>query len=213
LLLLPDLSEYQYNASMAGIKKANGGAAIIRACYGADHPDGSFAWFRECAAAAGYSFLGLYCYLRADQDVVAQVAAFRTAVGKLAHCEIPILDLEEGAGDQSSRALAWLQFTDDAYGLSSLPLDRRSWLYSNEDYALESGLASIFASARRTWVAAYGPAEPELGHTLWQCTNGTVGPYITEWPGAGACDTNVYHGTLAELAATLPSALHVAAPF
>lgn len=60
----------------------------------------------------------------------------------------------------------------------------------------------MFASSRHTWVAAYGPQEPSLGHTLWQCTDGKIGVHVTDWPGAGRCDTSLYHGTLAQLAAT-----------
>src|SRR5262249_39587941 len=87
------------------------------------------------------------------------------------------------------------------YHLSSLPLNKRSWLYSGESFAGEHGLADEFASARHTWVAAYRAKEPTLGHTLWQCTDGETGSHITDWPGAGRCDTNLYHGTLAQWSA------------
>ena len=70
VLLLPDLSEFQPGADMAGIKASNGGAAIIRAAYGDAHPDQVFARLR--AAAAGYRFLGLYQYIVAGQDITAQ---------------------------------------------------------------------------------------------------------------------------------------------
>ena len=79
----------------------------------------------------------------------------------------------------------------------------RSWLCSGENYAQTHGLGGIFAGPRHTWVAAYGPDEPALGHTLWQCSNGTAGAHVTSWPGAGRCDTSLYHGTLAQLAATI----------
>jgi hypothetical protein len=42
--------------------------------------------------------------------------------------EVPVLDLEEGSGDQSGRANQWFGIIDDAYGLTSLPLSQRSWL-------------------------------------------------------------------------------------
>jgi Glycosyl hydrolases family 25 len=199
MLLLPDLSEYQPAASMPGIKAANGGAAIIRACYGTSHFDAAFHRLR--AAASDFPFLGLYMYVTAGQDIAAQARAFTAIVGELAPHEVPILDLEEGTGNQEARANAWLTVVDEALGLASRPLNERSWLYSNLDFAGTAGLTPIFASARHTWVAAYGPAEPSLGHTLWQSTNGTTGSNITDWPGAGRCDTNLYHGTLAQLAA------------
>jgi Glycosyl hydrolases family 25 len=202
-LLLPDLSEFQPDADMAAIKRLNGGAAIVRACYGASHPDKVFAKHRAAAAAAGFSFLGLYQFARADQDIRDQAMAFCAIVGKLGPHEVPILDLELGTGPQLTRATEWFYVVDQAFGLLSLPLDKRSWLYSGVSYEASHNLGGIFASARHTWVAAYGPTEPTVGHTLWQCTNGTAGVHITDWPGAGKCDTSLYHGTLADLAALI----------
>jgi GH25 family lysozyme M1 (1,4-beta-N-acetylmuramidase) len=192
-LLLPDLSEFQPHADMAGIKRRNGGAAIIRAAYGTSHPDRAFTRLR--ADAAGYAFLGIYQYAVAAQDITAQALAFCRITGTLGPHEVPILDLEEGDGSQEARAVTW--------GLAvHFALGKVPWLYSGLDYAQAHGLAPIFnGPAVHTWVAAYRDAEPSLGHTLWQSTNGTAGANITDWPGAGKCDTNVYHGTLAELAA------------
>lgn len=200
MLLLPDFSEFEPGALMSGVRTANGGAAVIRACYGAGHPDRVFTRLRT--AAADFAWLGIYQYLVAGQDATAQAAAFAKLVGKLAPHEIPILDLEEGEGDQFGRAAAWLGETDAALGLMGRPLPQRSWLYSGLNFAETHGLAPIFKGPRRTWVAAYGPNEPTLGHSLWQCSDGDTGPHITDWPGAGRCDTSLYHGTLAELAAT-----------
>jgi Glycosyl hydrolases family 25 len=194
VFLLPDLSEFQPDADMAGIAKQNGGAAIIRACYGGAHPDKVFAKFRK--AAAGYRFLGLYQYLVAGQDVIAQARAFCSIAGHLAAYEVPIVDVEEGAGSQYQRAIDWCGHVDRQLG-------KRSWVYSGVAFAEAHGLASIFASSRHTWVAAYSQAEPSLAHTLWQCTDGKTGSHITSWPGAGKCDTSLYHGSLAQLAALI----------
>jgi len=203
MLLLPDISEFQANADLKGIKAMNGGAVIIRAAYGTGHPDSAFTRHRAAAAALGYPFTGIYQYLRAGQDAAAQARVFCRLIGNLGRHEVPILDLEEGDGNQSARAAAWSGVVDQAFGLARLPLNKRSWLYSGEWFAENAGLAGIFASARHTWAAAYGSTEPALGHTLWQCTNGKVGVHITSWPGAGRCDTSLYHGTLAQLAALI----------
>jgi GH25 family lysozyme M1 (1,4-beta-N-acetylmuramidase) len=199
LLLLPDLSEFQAGADLEGIKDMNGGAAIIRAAYGADHPDKAFARLR--AGAADFAFLGIYQYLVVGQDATAQAEAFCKITGKLAPHEVPILDLEEGSGDQAVRAAVWLTHVDAALGLAPGPVQQRSWVYSGMDFAQTHGLVPVFDGPRHTWVAAYGPAEPKLGHTLWQCTDGTSGIHVTDWPGAGRCDTNVFNGTLAQLCA------------
>jgi hypothetical protein len=199
-LLLPDLSEWQPHADMAAIRSANGGAAIIRGAYGDAHPDAAFPAFR--AAASGYRWLGLYQYLRSGQDVSAQARAFVAIVGQLAAHEVPILDLEEGDGDQAERAGTWLATVDAGLGLGERPLSERSWLYSGLAFLQAHGLAPLFGSRRRTWIAAYSATEPVIGHTLWQCTNGKRGSHLTSWPGTGYCDTSLYHGTISQLAAT-----------
>lgn len=204
-LLLPDCSEFQPNADLAGIKKMNGGAIILRAAYGTSHPDKAFAKHRASALSLGYAFTGLYQYLVAGQDAAAQAKAFIKIIGQLHPHEVAILDLEEGTGNQSSRAGMWASVVDKATGRIGLPLNQRSWLYSGQFFAETAGLAPVFASARHTWVAAYGSKEPSLGHTLWQCTDGNAGSHITSWPGAGKCDTNLYHGTLAQLGALTKS--------
>jgi GH25 family lysozyme M1 (1,4-beta-N-acetylmuramidase) len=193
-LLLPDFSEFQAGADLAGVKRMNGGAVILRAAYGTSHPDAAFASHRAAAASLGYSFCGLYQYLVAGQDAVTQAREFIRLAGRLAPHEVAILDLEEGDGDQAPRAAQWATLVDGTLG-------GMSWLYSGLDFAQEHGLAPVFAGKRHTWVAAYGDTEPSLGHTLWQSTDGKTGSNITDWPGAGRCDTNVYHGTLAQLAA------------
>jgi len=206
-LLLPDVSEFQAPASgnapdWAGIKRVNGGAACIRVGYGNSHLDKMLVSNRAKIKSLKFPFCGLYQYLRANQDVPSQAHAFVKWIGPtLNKGEIPILDLEEGSGNQSARAAAWFSVVDKAYGLSSLPLNKRSWLYSGEAFAQEHGLADEFASPRHTWVAAYRDTEPTIGHTLWQCTDGKAGAHRTNWPGCGFCDTSLHHGTLAQLAA------------
>ena len=193
-LLLPDLSEYEPDADLPGIKRANGGAVIIRVAYGADHTDRVFAEKCAAARAAGFSFIGLYQYIVAGQPIDQQAAVFCDLVEALTPQQIPIADLEEGTGEQYTRFLAWATIVGERLG-------KRPWLYSNLDYALTSGLAPLFnGAAYHTWVAAFSDTEPALGHTLWQSTNGKAGSNITAWSGCGSCDTNVFHGTLIQLA-------------
>jgi hypothetical protein len=126
--------------------------------------------------------------------VAASGPRFCAIVGKLLPAEIPILDLEEGSGSQAGRAAEWLAIVGTELG-------KRPWLYSGLSFAETHGLTAIFNGPEiHTWVAAYGSQEPALGHTLWQSTNGQIGSHITDWPGAGRCDTSIYHGTLARLA-------------
>ena len=210
MILLPDVSEHQSRGEpdfiptpdFAGIKRRNGGAAIVRVGLGQERPDFCFARNRRAAQRQKYAFLGLYQYILPG-DIVAQARAFCLWVGKLAPNEIPIADIEEGSGDQSGRAKTWLRIVDDKLGLSHLPLSKRSWLYSDESFLVDQ-LGAARASGRNIWVAAYGPEEPTLHHILWQSTDGgKKGIHKIRWPGAGKCDTNVYRGTLKQLASAI----------
>lgn len=209
MLLLPDFSESQSSGApgwipspdFAGVKQQNGGAAIIRVSDGTDHLDHCFARNREAAQHLGYAFLGLYQYVLPG-DIAAQARAFCQWVGELAPNEIPIADIEEGSGDQSDRAETWFGIVDSTLGLSPLPLPKRAWLYSFENF-LTNQLNGVCTSGRSIWVAAWGDAEPTLGHILWQSTNGKRGSHITVWAGAGKTDTSLFNGTLVQLAAAI----------
>ena len=203
---LPDVSEFQAPSSgnapnWAGIKSQNGGAAIIRVGYGDAHLDGMLVSNRAKIRSLKFGFCGLYQYLVASQDAAAQARAFINWIGpNLNEGEIPMLDLEEGSGNQSPRANVWFGIIDAEYRLTALPLSQRSWLYSDQSFAVSAGLSPIFNSARRTWVAAYqASAAGLLPHTLWQSTNGEVGANRTDWSGCGFCDTSIYDGSLSSL--------------
>src|SRR5947208_6939584 len=158
-LLLPDISEFQPGADLAGVKRLNGGAVILRVAYGTSHPDAAFARHRQAAAALGYSYTGLYQYLVAGQDAVAQAREFVRLVGRLGPHEVAILDLEEGAGNQAPRASQWATLVDGTLG-------GVSWLYSGLAFAEEHGLAPVFAGKRHRWVAGEGSGEPSIGRTM-----------------------------------------------
>jgi GH25 family lysozyme M1 (1,4-beta-N-acetylmuramidase) len=205
---MPDVSEFQSGPTApdwGGIESQNGGAAIIRVGYGITHLDNMFVANYTALKARRYDFIGLYHYIRADQDARAQAVAFCNWVGPLSALfpgSIPMMDLEEGSGNQSGRALDWLSFVDHFYGLDKLPLDKRSWLYSGQSFSVSHGLSPIFNSARHTWIAAYQSSEAGLQpHTLWQSTNGSTGTNKTSWSGCGFVDTSITDHTLAELSA------------
>lgn len=206
-VLLPDCSEFQTGPSApdwAGIKKQNGGAGICRVGYGTGHLDHMFVSNYTALKANKFSFIGLYHYLRKDQDAAAQAAQFCSWVGPasaIAPGTVFICDLEEGDGNQLPRANAWLSHVDKFYGLDAQPLNVRSWLYSYMAFLNPHGLGPVFASPRRTWIAAYIGVEPPVGHTLWQSTDGTSGSHIVNWAGCGKIDTSIYNGTLPDLAA------------
>lgn len=203
---LPDVSEFQSGPSTpdwSGIKHQNGGAGICRVGYGTSHLDRMFVANYTAMKHLEFPFIGLYQYIVAGQDIGAQARSFCNWVGPPSAVHpgtVFMCDLEEGVGNQASRANAWFAAVDHFYGLDAQPLPVRSWLYAGASFAVSAGMAGIFSSQRRTWVASYGAHEPQLGHTLWQSTDGQVGSSITAWAGCGRIDTSIYHGTLAQLA-------------
>jgi hypothetical protein len=200
---LPDLSEFN-NSNWSGITGENGGGAVIRALYGTSHIDNAWAAGRRALAHnAGVSTLGIYQYLRADQDVIAQARAFVALVGSLQDGEFAILDHEEGGGNQLSRAIAWLATVGTL--LPAYPGYSGNWLYSGLNFAMTAGLSPIFTNPQvHTWVAAYGQSEPTLPHTLWQHSNGQIGNCTYEpWAGTGFVDCSSRPGGLSDLAALI----------
>lgn len=204
---LPDMSEFQPDVNWGSLIASNGGAAVIRAMYGSDFVDSLWSGGRRAAAhAAGIEVLGIYQYVRADQDAVTQALALKNQVGSLQPGEFIVMDLEEGAGNQLSRAVAYLAAIDSE--LPSYPGYTGAWLYSGLNFALTAGLSPIFTSGQvNTWVAAYSTVEPALPHTLWQHSNGSVDLCSFEpWAGVGFCDCSRLPGALATLSAIVSSA-------
>jgi hypothetical protein len=193
-----DVSEFQPNINWAQYVAENGGAAIVRAMYGSTHVDTSWLNGRRAAAhAGGVGLLGIYQYLRADQDAAAQAKTLMAQVGSLRQGEFLVCDLEEGSGSQLSRANAWLA---TANRLPAYPGYNGAWLYSGLNFAQTHGLSGLFSGTdHHTWVAAYQSGEPTLGHSLWQHSNGTLARCTYEpWAGMGFVDCSSKAGGLAE---------------
>jgi len=190
-VLLADISEFQHSiADPVYLRWSQ--AIVIRAAYGANHPDRS--WFggqrRALLLEGGARFLGLYQYLVAGQDPVAQAKAMVSILGgKLNPGEVVICDIEEGSGSQRARRDAWAHVIETELGDAP-------WNYSGAFFAQGSGIAPV------DWVAAYQSAEPRAAHTLWQFTDAFA------VPGIGTCDCSVYHGTIGQLAALAHGGTH-----
>lgn len=187
-LRLPDISEFQAGANIAGILKQTGGALIIRVGYGYGHKDYKFAAFRAAAQKAKVKSLGIYQYVRADQNVTTQANQFCSWIGKRAANEWLIIDLEEGSGNQLSRANTWISVVSKKLGGFIA-------VYSGNAFISAHGLTSLFKDGK-DWVASYG-AKPTQPWMLHQYSDGQYSPRIN-WKGAGYCDTNEFRTTLAD---------------
>ena len=182
VVLLADFSEFQPDiADTAYLRWSK--AAIFRALYGTRVDR---AWFggarRDALHAGGAKFIGIYAYIRADQDITAQAKALVSLLGKLRPGEKVIADIEEGPGSQQARWVTWAKVINAALG-------DPPWDYSGLNYAAAHGLQPV------TWVAAYGTREPDPPHQLWQFTD------AFHVPGVGTADCSVFHGTIDDLAA------------
>jgi hypothetical protein len=180
--LLADVSEFQPNINDAAYLKWSK-AIIFRGAYGTRTDNAWFGGARRAALhAGGARFVGIYQYVRADQDAAAQGKYFGQLIGDAHSGEFYVADIEEGSGSQQSRWVAWADAFHAEVGVPP-------HTYSGLSFASSHGLAPV------TWVAAYQTSEPSVGHTLWQFTDS----YAV--PGVGTCDCSVFHGTIDQLAA------------
>lgn len=182
-VLLADCSEFQPDIAGAAYL-AWSKAVIIRAAYGDQHDDR--AWYggqrRDLLHQLGVKFLGIYIYVVAAQDPLAQAEALIHLVGPLRKGEKIILDIEEGTGDL--RTTRDVMSHTIAGALGDMP-----WTYSGLYFAAAHNLAPV------DWLADYASAEPAEPHTLWQLTDSFA------VPGVGVADCSLYHGTIDQLAA------------
>lgn len=190
-LYLPDVSEFQPGTNPAGIKKQNGGAMIIRAGYGYAHKDHVFDSLRSKAHSAGIRSLGIYHYVVASQNITTQANQFCAWVGKRHPSEWFCIDLEEGSGNQLSRAHTWMDIVTKKLGGFVT-------VYSGNYFIGAHGLSSLYTSGQ-AWVAAYG-STPTYKYMLHQYSDGKYAPKIS-WSGAGYCDTSKFNGTIDQFVA------------
>lgn len=194
MIHLPDVSYAQPNVDWAKVAHHNGGAAIIKATEGVTLVDALWAQGRrQSAHKHGIKVLGMYHFLDADPDPVAQAKHFVATVGSLRPGEFAIVDVEVGAGSEAQRTKAFVDYVDHHF-YGGHP---GTWVYGSSSFFQEHGLMGFAQSSRHTWVAAYGPTPPTVPHTLWQHTD------HEQWPGIGPCDCSIYNGTLAQLRGVL----------
>lgn len=184
IVLMADISQFQPQIADAVYLQWSK-AVIIRAMYGQDMTDRS--WFggqrRSLLLQGGAQFLGIYQYLRADQDAAAQAKALAQLLGTLNKGEYVIADIEEGTGSQQARWQSWAGVINAELGFP--PGD-----YSGLNFAAAHGLTPV------DWVAAYGTTEPAVQHLFWQFTDAMTIPGVP-----GLCDCSIFHGNINELAA------------
>lgn len=151
--------------------------ACSRLAYGANYTD-LYAAANIAGSRKYVRYPGWYQYLVASQDPVAQADKFASLIGKLGDYEWAMLDIEEGGGDQTPRALAWRQRMAEHFGPG------RTCVYSYRSFFITQ-----LASLPNDWpriVADYGtPPTYTLPVVAWQWSSNVITPGIT-----GGCDNN-----------------------
>ena len=185
MLHIADVSEYQ-SVDWAAYGRAYP-AVIVRlhSGYRADLKASA----NLAGARANVRLRGWYQYVVKGRDAIEQAKEFTAMLvqaGGLHPGEWVIGDFEEGTGDQSPRAQAWLAVMDR--------LGVQAWDYSYEGF-FRSNLAALLHDGRPDWVANYRSRPPGVPWTLWQHTDHEAHTGI-----AAPCDCSIFNGTADDLA-------------
>ena len=189
MITFADVSEFQ-NTFDADAYLAGGYRVVIVRAHNGYRKDNKWPARRDYVRAKPFVAVGYYQYLAKDRDAASQARDFTATIGKLAPNEFPILDLEEGAGDQTGRADAWFRVVDQWAGFMSS-------LYSGKS-VLDNQLGGVARWRDRClWIASYlGSYSPNMasypkGAEWWQYSDRGRFPGL-----AGGVDANVFPGDL-----------------
>lgn len=195
-IYMADVSEFQGNVDAQKYISA-GNECIICRTYNGYRPDNMMPGRRDYLRGQPFTGVGWYAYLEDGVDAVEQAHGFIATIGSLKGNEWPILDLEEGSGDQTGRAQAWFNVVDPWAGFPAM-------LYAGDAF-LKSNLGGAGRwSGRPVWIASYPNSyqpnpgsEPSAAHILWQFSD------RYNFAGIGNCDGNIHHGPADEFVSTV----------
>jgi lysozyme len=194
-----DISHHNDPVDFAKLKAAGILGVIHKATQGVTGGDPTYPAHRAAAQAAGLLW-GAY-HFGTDSDGVQQAVSFLEAVGDPAKTLL-VLDFESnptGPSMSLEEARAFVTHVKEATG-------RYPGFYSGHDIkqALGTNTDPILSNCW-FWLAQYGPTPvvpPNWSTwTLWQYTDGALGPDPKEIPGVGRLDRDVFNGTADELRA------------
>lgn len=184
-----DISEWQTSFDADAYLKS-GRKVIIARAHSGYRADKMMPARRDYLRSKGFTAVGHYQYLAKDRDAAQQAREFMAVLGQLKPNEFPILDLEEGSGNQSGRAQAWFKVVDPWCGFQAT-------LYSSESMFVSQLGGTPSWGKRPIWIAAYrnsyspsAAGEPKAPHTFWQYSDRASFPGLS-----GGVDGNIFHGT------------------
>lgn len=198
----PDVASWQGSVDWSAVKAGGAAFGFTKATGGSWYTNPTLAanWAGMKAAGlargayhyafetSGDPFPGQGPQLEADW-FLAQVTPLGLEPG-----DMLVLDIEEGEGDVSGWALAWLQHVEQRVGFKPL-LYTGAWFSDVHGFPGRPEMAEY-----PLWIAAYqsGPPAaplPWTGYAFWQYTSQATVPGVV-----GPCDMNAFGGSVAELA-------------
>ena len=199
LNVVVDVSHYNTDVDFAKLKAAGIVGVIHKATQGSANWDPTYETHRADALQAGLLW-GAY-HFGTDSDGVQQAINFLNVLGDPTSTLIA-LDFESnptGPSMSLEEARAFITHTRAATG-------RNPGLYSGHaiKQLLGTGTDSVLAQCW-FWLAQYGPTAVVPPNwdtwTLWQYTDGALGPEPTEIPGVGRFDRDLFNGSADDLRA------------
>ena len=194
-----DISHHNANVDFAKLKAAGILGVIHKATQGVSGTDPTYEAHRAAAQAQGLLW-GAY-HFGTDSDGVQQAMNFLNVVGDVSNTLIA-LDFESnptGPSMSLEEARAFVTHINESTG-------RFPGFYSGHDIkqALGTKTDAVLANCW-FWLAQYGPTAvvpPNWANwTLWQYTDGALGPEPKEVPGVGRFDRDLFNGSEEELRA------------
>lgn len=197
LNVIVDISHHNAGVDFAKLRAAGILGVVHKATQGLSGADPTYEVHRKAALKAGLLW-GAY-HFGTDSDGVLQAVQFLNTVGDPSNTLIA-LDFESNPSGPSmsmEEARAFVTHIKVATG-------RFPGFYSGHDIKnqLGSDTDSVLANCW-FWLAQYGPTPVVPANwpkwTLWQYTDGALGPEPTEIAGVGRFDRDLFNGTKEEL--------------
>jgi lysozyme len=196
--LVIDVSQFQANADLTAARAAGVRAVFLKATEGATFQDGVFRTLYDKALAAGLK-IGVYHFGTArppSEQVENFIATVTRIAGGFANI-IPVLDLEHNDPSPDNtispdQGEAWvLEFRGRT--------NRGPLLYAGGFLRDRGGATGrVNLQSCPLWLADYETSPHPIpgcpAWSLWQFTDGSLGPYAGKVPGVGRCDQNVFNG-------------------
>jgi GH25 family lysozyme M1 (1,4-beta-N-acetylmuramidase) len=197
LNVIIDLSHYNNVANINAVKDDGIVGIIHKATEGPSDIDPAYTICRGAALTAGL-WWGAYHFATGD-DATAQAEHFLTVVNP-GPKDLLVLDFEQNTAGTSMSLAGAEEFVTHVQAATGRWPGLYSGSYINQ--LLGEGQNPTLANCW-FWLSEYGPTPHVPANwstwTLWQYTDGSVGPEPHSVSGVGNCDRDQFNGTMDEL--------------